>query len=136
MPATNRSTLLDGPRASVWYYPDRKIIHHQFRAFVHGNELRAVLDTGVEAFQRHSAHKWLSDDRGNSALTREDSQWVTDDWLPRVMAAGWTHWALVMPEKVIGQLNMRRFVKTFGDQGVTTRIFPSPEEALVWLGSQ
>jgi hypothetical protein len=132
----NRLTLLDGPRTSVWYYPGSKIIHHQFRTFVHGDELRGVLEAGLDAFKKYGARKWLSDDQGNSALTPEDNQWANDDWTPRVIAAGWKCWAVVMPAKVVGQLSMKRWIKTFEEKGVTVRVFATPEPALAWLESE
>jgi hypothetical protein len=132
----NLQTLLDNERASLWYYPNKKIIHHQFRTFVYGREFRDVLETGLEAFERFGARKWLSDDRGSSAPTEEDVQWASNDWAPRVMAAGWKYWAIVMPEKVIGQLSLRRWIKMYAEKGVTVRAFTSPDEALAWLETQ
>jgi hypothetical protein len=44
--------------------------------------------------------------------------------------------AVVMPAKVVGQLNMKRWIKTFEDMGVTVRVFATPEPALAWLQSE
>jgi hypothetical protein len=124
---------MDGERASIWYYPEKKIIHHQIRAFVHGEEFRGILKNGLEAFKKYGACKWLSDDRGNSAVTTEDTEWATAEWAPKVIAAGWKYWAVVMPENVIGQMNIRRWIKMYADKGVTVQVFTTPGEALAWL---
>jgi hypothetical protein len=134
--STNRVTLFDIRRATVWYYPDKKIIHHRFRAFVHGDEFRGVLNTGLDAFKEYGARKWLSDDRGNGALTPEDNQWANDDWSPRVIEAGWDQWAVVMPEKIVGQMNLKRWIKVYADKGVTVRVFATPEPAFAWLAGE
>lgn len=41
-----------------------------------------------------------------------------------------------MPEAIIGQMNMKRFIKMYSDRGVTVRAFTDPDEALKWLESQ
>ena len=34
-------TIIDSPFATLWYYPDKKIVHHQIHKFVHGEEFQA-----------------------------------------------------------------------------------------------
>jgi hypothetical protein len=41
-----------------------------------------------------------------------------------------------MPENVLGQMNMNRFIKMYGDMGITVQIFSDPDKALNWLKSQ
>jgi hypothetical protein len=130
------TTIIDNEFATLWFHPETKIVHHQFHKPIGGQSFRDVLDKGLEAFQEANAQKWLSDDRGNSALSPEDSDWGINNWAPRVIAAGWKYWAIVMPEKVIGQMNMQRFMKIYSEQGVSVRVFSDPDEAMQWLESQ
>jgi hypothetical protein len=127
--------LVDDQIASLRYHTSEKIVHHELRAFVHGARFRNILEKGLEAFRQHGAHKWLSDDRGNGPLTPEDAEWARRDWAPRVIAAGWKYWAVVMPEKIVGQMNMKRWIKEYADEGVTVRAFSDPDEAFQWLAS-
>ena len=126
-------TIIDTDYATLWYYPESKVVRHKWKKFIHGDEFRNVLNRGVEIFKEHGANKWLSDDRLNSALPTVDFEWGVTDWFPRVFAAGWKYWALVMPDKVIGQMNMDRAVKTYIEQGLVVKVFEDPEEALAWL---
>jgi hypothetical protein len=128
--------LIETDSVSLRYYPSKKIVHHELRRFVHGPEFRNVLEKGLEAFKKHRAHKWLSDDRGNGPLKPADAEWALQDWAPRVMAAGWKFWAVVMPEKVLGQMNMRVWIDTYAEKGVTVQAFTDPDEALTWLERQ
>src|SRR5689334_16804117 len=105
----SQTTIVETDYATLWYHPEKKIIHHKFHKFIHGPEFRAVLDKGVDIMKQNGAAKWLSDDRNNSTLTQEDGAWAQTDWSVRVIDAGWKFWAIVMPEKVIGQINMKRF---------------------------
>ena len=82
---------------------------------------------------KHKARKWLSDDRGNGAVRPEDEEWVQKNWLPKVVAAGWKYWAIVPPQKVVGQMNIKRLVAAFAEVGVTAQVFSDPTAALEWL---
>ena len=130
MPAT---TVIDNDFFTMWYYPEDKIVHHKVHKFIWGQALQDMLSKGAEIFEKNSAKKWLSDDRTNGAISPEDQEWAQKAWFPRVKNAGWKYWALVMPEKVIGQLNMKHFVQTYADQGVTVQVFADPDLALKWL---
>jgi len=128
--------VIDNEAVSLRYHPSSKIVHHELRRFVHGEEFRDVLERGLTLFRERGACKWLSDDRGNGPLKPADAEWALNDWAPRVMKAGWRFWAVVMPEKVLGQMNMKRWIETYAAQGVTVAAFSEPEEAMGWLVQQ
>jgi hypothetical protein len=129
----NKISIVDNSLISVWAYPERKMIHHCMKAFCFGDEFREALTRGLEAMQRYQAIKWLSDDRANHALMPDDSEWGAAVWFPQAKAAGWKHWAVVQPAKILGQVNMARFVKLYADQGINARMFADPDEAMTWL---
>ena len=127
--------ISDSEYATLWYDADKKIVHHEFHRFIYGEEFRQVLEKGLEIFKQNGAQKWLSDDRKNSTLTTEDTQWAQQSWFPQVFEAGWKYWAIVMPDKVVGKLNMKRFIDAYSKQGLTIDIFDDPNEAREWLES-
>lgn len=129
-------TIIDTEAVLLCYHSQQKIVHHEFRRFVYGDEFREVLDKGVEVFRTRGASKWLSDDRRNGPITPADGEWALNDWSPRVVAAGWKYWAVVLPEKVFGQTNMKRWIETYAKLGVTARTFGDAEEAKHWLEGQ
>jgi hypothetical protein len=129
-------SILDTEAVCLVYHPLTKIVHHEIRRFVHGAEFRDILEQGLKAFRKHGAYKWLSDNRRNGPLKPADGDWAVTNWGPRVMAAGWKYWAVVMPEKVIAQMNMRRWIDTYAEKGVTVQAFTDPDEAMAWLEAQ
>jgi hypothetical protein len=86
--------------------------------------------------ENNHAQKWLSDDRKNSVITEEDKKWTATEWRPKVIQAGWKYWAIVLPEKIVGQMSMKRIIEEYAKTGVTVSIFDDPEKALLWLESQ
>jgi hypothetical protein len=132
----SKMIIIDNEFVTLWYYPEKKIVHHQFHKFLYGQAFRDDLNAGTELLQKYGAQKWLSDDRKNSALPKEDVEWAETDWFPRTKKAGWKYWALVLPEQVIGQMNMKRFIRDYSAQGLTVQVFSDPEAAMSWLEKQ
>ena len=126
---------LDNEFATVRIHTDKRIVHHEFKKYIYGATFREALSTGAELMEKHRATKWLSDDRNNAALPKDDSEWATSTWFPRVKKAGWKKWALVLPKMVIGQMNMRVFVDKYKQEGIEVRVFETPDDAMNWLES-
>ncbi|HEU4731438.1 MAG TPA: hypothetical protein VFT22_26270 [Kofleriaceae bacterium] len=129
----DKISIVENELISVWLYPQRKMIHHRMKTFCHGDRFRDALTKGAEAMEHYKATKWLSDDRGNGAVLAEDGAWGETHWFPRVKAAGWKHWAVVQPAKIIGQMNMARFIKQYAELGINARMFSDPDQAFRWL---
>jgi hypothetical protein len=126
-------TIIDNPEITLWYYEETRIIHHKIHKMISGKTLRQTLMKGLELFKKNNASKWLSDDRQSSALTPEDTEWGFSVWSPQVIAAGWKYWAVVLPEIMLGQLNMNYVIDDYAKKGVTVELFSDPEAALKWL---
>jgi hypothetical protein len=128
-------TIIQNEYATLLYYPDTKIVHHTFHKPIGGQEFRDVLNTGAKSLQEYGASKWLSDDRGNSALSPEDTEWSMTDWFPRAIKAGWKYWALVVPQDILARMNLKEFVDSYYKQGLRIMVFSKPQEAMEWLES-
>ncbi|MDP1827099.1 MAG: hypothetical protein Q8L48_27745 [Archangium sp.] len=126
-------TLLKNEFVTLQFHQDSGIVHHEFHKYIFGENFRSVLTTGVEAMEKYKATKWLSDDRKNNALAQDDSEWAMTVWSARALAAGWKYWAVVLPEKIIGQMNMQRFIDMYKARGLAVRVFSDPALARTWL---
>jgi hypothetical protein len=126
-------TLYDSDMAILWYNPEKKVVHHQIKKFIYGEEFKKLLLTGTDAMKKYQAKKWLSDDRTNSVMRPEDMEWGQTNWFPQTVQAGWKYWAIVQPAKAIAQMNMEELVKIYSQAGVVAKFFSDPEEAMKWL---
>jgi hypothetical protein len=129
----NRLLVVDNSLVSVWVYPGRRMIHHHMKAYCHGDAFREALTRGVEAMEQHGATRWLSDDRLNGGVPPDDVHWANTVWLPRSKAAGWTHWGIVQPDKIIGRIHLTRISALYTEHGIVARFFTDPDEAMGWL---
>lgn len=130
-----KETILDNEFATLWYYPQLNVVHHRFHQFIYGENFRKVLMQGADFFEKNSCVKWLSDDRKNSALPPEDAEWAVREWNPRVMRSGWKYWAMILPDKTVGKMNMKRLLSTYENKNLQIELFEDEQSALVWLSS-
>ncbi len=128
-------TIYDTEFATMWYLPETKIVYHKIHKFLFGEEFHKFLLTGTDAILKNHATKWLSDDRLNSVLRKEDMDWGAANWFPQTIKGGWKYWAIVQPEKVIAQMNMEQLAKNYGSMGLTVKFFSDPDAAMKWLES-
>jgi hypothetical protein len=135
-PAHGRQLILENEHVTLWYYPELKIVHHQMVQPPSSEEFRELLGTGAKTLERFGASKWLSDDRGNTLLKPHDEEWAATEWLPRVIAAGFKFWGIVLPMPAIGKLNMQRIASEHARRGIVSRIETMPQAAFDWLKAQ
>jgi hypothetical protein len=127
------TVVLENESVTMQYHEESGILEHRFHKHVWGPTFREALNKGLEALQQHGGTKWLSDDRANAAVPQDDTDWALNDWFPRAQKTGWKYWAIVLPDHVIGQMNMKRFISTYSAKGVSVRVFDNPVPALAWL---
>jgi hypothetical protein len=132
----DRETIHDNEFISIYYYPDKKIIHHEFHKRASGQILQDAFTAGADLMEKTSCQKWLSDDRKNSVYAEEDRNWSANNFRPRIIKAGMKFWAILLPEKAMGQLNMKTVIAEYAEKGVTIQIFEDAIEAMKWLESQ
>jgi hypothetical protein len=129
----SEATIYSNDFATLLYHPDAGIVHHIFHQPISGEHFRRVLNTGLEIFKKYGASKWLSDDRGNSALPDDDIAWSKREWFPRVVEAGWKYWALVVPEDELVRMNLVQITDTYSAAGIRVMVFGNPSDAMTWL---
>jgi len=131
-----KELIMENDSAVLWYHPESKIVHHQIKKYVYGKELQELLLKGTELLKEKGAIKWLSDDRNSNAIRKADAEWGASVWFPLTVQYGWKYWAIVQPEKLIGQLDMKRRIEQYAEKGITAKMFSDLDEALEWLEAQ
>lgn len=129
-------TILQNTNFTLWYHPEKKIVHHQLHKFIAGQAFRELLMSGTDLMKKNGATKWLSDDRSNSALRQDDLEWSEVEWAPVTAKAGWKFWAIVQPDKILGQVAMQRLTEKYAKLGVMAKVFGDPASAMSWLEKQ
>jgi hypothetical protein len=131
-----KETIIENEYATMWYYPEQKIVVHKIHKFIYGETFYKFLLTGTDLIIKNHARKWLSDDRDCPVLRQEDMDWGQTNWFPQTVKAGWKWWAIVKPEKAIGQMNLETLVSIYSKMGITAKFFTNPDDAMKWLEDQ
>lgn len=93
---------------------------------------RAV-NAGSDALARCGAAKWLSDDRLNGLLPKEELEWGFEDWNLRTINAGWKYWALVVPQAIADAGAMIPMINYLYEYGLRLMVFADLGAAFNWL---
>ncbi len=126
----------ENDRYSLYCYPKHGIIHHVIHQFIYGDAFQNLLTKGAEAFENYKCDKWLSNDRSNTVLRKEDVEWGQKYWEPRVLKAGWKYWAIIIPQSAVGKLSMKSIIDRYASLGVNVEIFDDEQAGLNWLINQ
>jgi hypothetical protein len=129
-------TIVQNSFFTLWYHPEKKVVHHQLHKFIAGAPFRELLMSGTDLMKKNGAKKWLSDDRSNSALKQDDLEWSETEWAPTTAKAGWKFWAIVQPDKILAQVALQRLTEKYAKLGVTAKVFGDPAAAMTWLEKQ
>lgn len=126
-------TLVDNEYISVQYLSDKRIIYHTVHKPVSGQMFRDALLVGTAALIKYKASKWLSDDRKNGQVSREDAEWGVAVWNAQTIAAGWKYWAVVVPPAVADAGSLMPIIEALYELGLTMMVFTDLESAIAWL---
>jgi len=127
--------LYDSPTCSVEWLEEGKILLKTMKGFVFGDETRKLFNAGYEKVLKEGGSKWLSDNRNLKPWKQEDVAFINEDWLPRMLKAGWKYWAIIEPEDTMGNLSMKNFIDLYQEQGLELKFFHNLEDAKAWLES-
>ncbi len=131
----HKETILDHDQSTVWFYPEEKIVHHQFKGNINGDAFQNTLNASAEIFEAYRCQKYLSDDRLNTGVDQADVQWAISEWNPRVLACGWRFWAIVK-SSTESDPEMDKVIEAYERINLKVQLFEDPTEALEWLKQQ
>lgn len=131
----SKELIYDSPSATLWFHPEKKILHHKIHRYMPEEEEKEFLLLGTKTLQERDAQKWLSEDQTSSAMNKDFFEWGTTEWFPKTIAAGWKYWAIIQPNHIISQIEHEKMAKDYGAMGIEARFFDAVEEALEWLES-
>ncbi len=128
-----RKTILDDELVALYLYPEIGTIHHVIKRSVENERFRSLMAKAADSFVENGCDKYLSDDRAMMTFSYDDLIWAAENWEKRLMPAGWRHWALIPPKKVLGRVMAKRLAARYVDLGIDVRTFEDDSSALEWL---
>lgn len=96
-------------------------------------ESRESLDAVLRALTEHHGSRWLVDGRNMKVIQQTDQDWISENWLPRALAAGLRRTAMVMPKSGLATMNVDDMAARAPDSQIDFRFFSTIEKATEWL---
>jgi SpoIIAA-like len=120
--------------ADVTWDANWNVVHIEAQGWADTAESRAVLDSAIRAMTDHQGSRWLVDGRDIRAIKQSHQDWITEDLLPRALAAGLRVAAIVIPTSAEAMMNIDDMAKA-ADNAIDVRYFSTVEKARQWLAA-
>jgi hypothetical protein len=99
-----------------------------------GEKVKATFNKLLEIVSDKKPRSYLADTREMPPMNKELEVWLTQNWLPRILAIGVKYFATVVPTSALARITLDSLVKTSKLEGVP--MFDNVEEAWAWLKAQ
>jgi SpoIIAA-like len=119
--------------ADVTWDANWNVVHIEAHG-LHTAESRAILDSAIDAMTDHQGSRWLVDGRDMHAIKPSHQEWITENLLPRALAAGLRVAAIVIPRDAEAMMNIDDMAKAADDE-IDVRYFSTVEKAREWLAA-
>ena len=118
--------------ADVTWDANWNVVHIGAQGRADTAESRAILDSAIRAMTDHQGSRWLVDGRDMHAIKPSHQEWITENLLPRALAAGLRVAAIVVPKNAEAMMNIDDMAKA-ADEEIDVRYFSTVEKAREWL---
>lgn len=126
--------LHDDQDARVEVSPAQKLLRLTWKQPNTGEAYRSLLSRVIDVVGERQLKLWLSDGRKAGPILYEDQVWTTQEFMPRVLAAGLVRIAIVNSEDGLNLMAVDRMVNaTPADAPYSIGFFEDPSIGQLWL---
>lgn len=130
----NRELLFQHYACDVLYNPDFGTVETCWKGpNAEGQELYAILDDLIRAMQDKKTGVVIADARKMHMINAEDMQWISENWYPRALAAGFSFEALVVTDYTFNLVTIKKIVRTYDERKLKTGYFKTLPAAYEWV---
>jgi hypothetical protein len=115
----------------VEWREDLKSVSLSWKGFAQAEDFRTALNKGLELIKLKRSRKWLGNTQKMSAIPLDDQNWVNVEWFPKLIAAGVTSMAVVLPASAIAKMSVNAIISKVG--GLEIQNFGAISDAENWL---
>jgi hypothetical protein len=119
--------------ASVRWDYDAQLVLVEWDGWANSNEFAGLLDAEIQALKQNQGARLLADCRRQKVLNPKDQERANREWLPRALAAGLKDFAIVLPESVVADMNIRDGLDKASATALEVGYFTTVEEAREWV---
>src|SRR5438046_2254258 len=100
--------LYDNPACKIYFNEDLNAVQTEWYGLPsEGEELYTILDAVVDAMKEMKTGVVIADARSMQVISRADQQWISENWYPRALEAGFSHEALVVTQYTFNEVAVK-----------------------------
>ena len=122
----------DNPICAIQTKAELGCIKVIWKRYATSTQIRFVHEVVLSALEHYGFRKIFGDDRSLPTIHSEDQRWITEDWMPRAVAAGLRKCAGVYAKAYFGRLSTEQ-VRARAPAPLEIQMFHTPEQAYAWL---
>jgi hypothetical protein len=115
------------------YDPAVPCVIMTWQGYANSAEFRAACERILAALVERKATKLLGDTTDFVLIGAEDQQWLSQDWIPRVIAAGLRHVAVLTPRFYFNRVAIESVGDCLDPHTLVLQRFEEREAARNWL---
>ncbi len=113
-----------------------KLVVVKYKGFAQSEQLRELLEKGLELLIFREGHRWLEDTIEYVTLSKDDEEWTNNDWLPRAIKGGLKRMAILVPANLVQKNVVDRIPnKAVDAESILIGRFSNIDVALNWVKS-
>jgi len=130
----NRELLFSYTPCDVFYNPGLKAVETSWKGpGAEGDELHLILNSIIEALKHKRSSIVIADARKMQMINNDDIKWISENWYPRALVAGFRHEALVVTDYTFNLVTIKKIVRTYDEEQLTTAYFKTLPGAYEWV---
>jgi len=90
----------------------------------------------LEYIKEHEARKLIVNTRGIKAHNEEETKWLQEEWMPKIIDAGIEHSVTVHRDSVISEMDMEDFYEELDDLDYESTMTDDMDEAREWIAAR
>ncbi len=119
--------------ASVRWDHNAQLVRVEWEGWANSDEFALLLQAEVTALKQHHGTRLLADCRRQKVIKPADQERANREWVPRAMAAGLKHFAVVIPSSALAEMNLRSALEKIPGTTIEVAYFATVDEAEEWL---
>lgn len=123
--------FMNEPHLKIWWDESHEVARAEWHGFLQGQKLRDGLNRTIDFVKMKKATSYLVDLRDFKVITKEDQQWINEDWFPRMMATPLEKMAVIQPASVVAKMSYNQVINKFDNFAVGN--FDNESAAVAWL---
>ncbi len=118
----------------IYYYSDLAIVHLDWTdKMAKPKGFREACEFALQLMIEKKVYKMIADNSKVPIVMHENRKWLTEDWFPRAIAAGFRYSAVVVPDNEFVKFTIKEIDQDLHNTPFTIQYFTNVEDAKAWL---